>query len=105
MTTYSNQQQILFQCDHQIAHHMKKHRENAHAALKNAMNRKVRIQTIDDEVVEGVIFNIDAKNVYILVEQANRGFYPGFPPYGYGPNPNVVLPLALFNLLAVSLLW
>ncbi|ANA82127.1 hypothetical protein PVOR_14054 [Paenibacillus vortex V453] len=103
MNNYTNQQQMLFQCDHQLVHSMKKHRENAHAAMKNVMNRKVRVHTMDDEAFEGTVINVDAKNVYILVEQGNRGFYPGYPPFG--PNPNVILPLALFNLLAVSLLW
>ncbi|RAR45776.1 hypothetical protein [Paenibacillus sp. MDMC362] len=114
MNNYSTQPQMLFQCDHQMAHSMKKHKEHAHAALKKAVNRKVRVQTLDDEVFEGVIINLDAKNVYIQIEQGDRGFYPGpyprprppFPPYPYNPYySNVILPLALFDLLAVSLLW
>lgn len=106
MSHYSTQPQMLFQCDHQLVHSMKKHRESAHSAMKNVVNRKVRVHTMDDEAIEGIVINVDAKNVYILVEQGNRGFYPGYPPFvPYGPNPNVILPLALFNLLAVSLLW
>lgn len=114
MNTYPSQQQMLFQCDHHMAHSMKKHKENAHAALKKAMKHKVRVETLDDEVFEGVIINVDAKYVYIQIEQeGSRGFYPGYPyprppfaPYPHNPfYSNVILPLALFDLLAVSLLW
>lgn len=95
MNQYSTQPQMLFQCDHQLVHSMKKHRESAHSAMKNVVNRKVRVHTMDDEAIEGIVINVDAKNVYILVEQGNRGFYPGYPPFvpydhvslGVAPDP------------------
>ncbi|MEK3735458.1 MULTISPECIES: hypothetical protein [Paenibacillus] len=117
MSTYPGQQ-LLFQCDHQLVNSMKKHKEHAYQSLQKALHHKVRVHTMDDEIVEGVIINVDAKNVYIHIEHDPRGLYPygprprpPYPPYGgyppYPANPyysNVILPLALFNLLAVSLL-
>lgn len=97
--------QVVYQCDHHLAHSMKQHKDKAHHSLKDMVNRKVRIQTVDDEVYEGTVMKVDFKFLYLNVEIGEtRGFYPGFyPPY----NPyysSVILPLALFDLLAVSLL-
>lgn len=111
MTNYPGHQ-VVYQCDHQLAKSMKQHKDKTHHALKDMVNRKVRIQTVDDEVYEGTIMKVDFKFLYLNIEIGeSRGFFPGFypprPPF-YPPfNPfysNVVLPLALFDLLAISLL-
>lgn len=105
MTTYPNHQ-VVYQCDQHTAHSMKQHKDNVHHTMKNAVNRKVRVQTVDNEIIEGVVVGVDVNFVYLRIEPANaRGFYPGFPP----PRPpyppfNPILPLALFNLLTISLL-
>lgn len=105
MSTYPNHQ-VVYQCDQHTSNSMMQHKEKVHHTLKNAMNRKVRVQTVDNEVVEGIVIGVDVKFVYLSIEPANnRGFYPGFPP----PRPpypgyNPILPLALFNLLTISLL-
>ncbi|MNP79205.1 hypothetical protein D3C76_1769900 [compost metagenome] len=73
------------------------------------------MQTIDGMMHEGIIAGMDSKHMYLMftvtTEQA-RGFYnPYYHPYpgtGYpypAPiNNNVILPLVLFELLAISLI-
>ncbi|MFC7682141.1 hypothetical protein [Paenibacillus sp. GCM10028914] len=117
MTTYPSHQ-VVYECDQHIANSMLKHKENVHHTMKNAMNRKVRVQTVDHEVIEGIVVGVDTKYVYLNIDPGStRGFYPGYPPPrppfhpGYPPpRPpypgfNPILPLALFNLLTISLLW
>lgn len=105
MTTYSTHQ-VVYQCDQHTANSLMQHKEKVHHTCKNAVNRKVRIQTVDNEMIEGIIVGVDAKFVYLNIDNGgSRGFYPGFPP----PRPpypvyNPILPLALFNLLTISLL-
>ncbi|MEO3944479.1 hypothetical protein [Gorillibacterium sp. CAU 1737] len=84
------------------------------------INKPVRVQTVRGEVYEGIITHVDKTHLYLNAlpqNQSNRGFfppagpyppfapypaYPGYPPYGSGSN--VVLPLALFDLLVLTLL-
>ncbi|MNE79029.1 hypothetical protein D3C80_1754800 [compost metagenome] len=64
---------------------------------------------------EGIIAGMDNKHMYLMITintEPARGFYnPYYKPYpglGYpypGPiNNNVILPLVLFELLAISLI-
>ncbi|MDT3426689.1 hypothetical protein J2Z22_002223 [Paenibacillus forsythiae] len=117
MSTYSGPQTLIYQADPAALHHVKKVRESMHGSLKPYINRKVRIQTIDGVTHEGFISGIDEGHLYLTVTVAasstttttTRGFYnpyyPPYPPY-YPVNPigNVILPLVLYNLLAISLL-
>lgn len=116
--------QLMYQCEHQLADHLKKHKEHAKHTCKQLVNHKVKVLTIDGESIEGIVVNVDDHYVFLQVED-QRGFYPGgygpgggghghghgygpgpgWGPPGHGPNPNVILPLALFNLLTISLLW
>ena len=111
MSTYQ-QQHYLYQCDPHMAQALKSHKEKAYESLKTAVNRKVRVHTAENQSLEGTIVGVDMKFLYICVETDLRGFYPGyFPPsYGYpyppfNPYYNRILPLALFDLLAVGLLF
>lgn len=121
MSTYSGHP--VFQCDHSMAHAMKQHKDKAYEAVKDKMHHKARVQTLDGEVYEGTIIHVDFKFMYLSVESGHHGggaapagtgyraFFPGFypprPPFYPGFNPyysNVILPLALFDLLTVTLL-
>lgn len=112
--------QLMYQCEHQVADYLKKHKQHAKHACKQLVNHKVKVLTIDGESIEGIVMNVDDHYVFLQIEdqRAQRGFFPGgggFGPgghgpgpgwgSGHGPNPNVILPLALFNLLTISLLW
>lgn len=110
MTTYPTHQ-VVYQCDQHTAHSMKQHKEKVHDAMKNAVNRKVQIQTVHNEIFVGVVVAVDVNFVYLSMDppENTRGFYPGYYPGFYPPGPqyppfNPILPLALFNLLTISLL-
>ncbi|QWU14501.1 hypothetical protein SAMN04487895_106365 [Paenibacillus sophorae] len=112
MSTYSGPQTLIYQADPTALHHVKKVRESMHGSLKPYINRKVRIQTIDGVTHEGMISGIDEGHLYLTMQASGpsmRGYYnPYYPPYPYyypvNPIGNVILPLVLYNLLAISLL-
>ncbi|WP_054958562.1 hypothetical protein [Paenibacillus dakarensis] len=108
MSTYPTHQ-VVYQCDSHFASCMQQHKEKVHHALKNAMHCRVRVHTADNEVIEGTVVGMDGRNVYLNLDSSDmRGFYPGFPPPRprppFFPGYNPILPLALFNLLTISLL-
>ncbi|MBO2943095.1 hypothetical protein JJQ72_03750 [Paenibacillus sp. F411] len=110
MSTHTGHQ-LLYQCDQHMAQQMKQHKSKVHHALQNAVNRKVRIETVDQEVLEGTLVGYDKTFIYISMEPVqSRGYYP-YPGGYYPPRPrppyypsNVILPLALFDLLTLTLL-
>ncbi|WP_058304505.1 hypothetical protein [Gorillibacterium timonense] len=66
------------------------------------LNKPVRVQTVKGEVYDGIIAHVDETHLYLNAVQPlkmDRAYYPPF-----GPNPNVILPLALYNLLVLTLL-
>lgn len=69
------------------------------------MHRGVRVQTMDGNVYEGTIVQVDDRFLYLSVPQAtqNRAFFPG--AFGFNPASNVILPLVLYELLVISLLY
>ncbi|WP_054941117.1 hypothetical protein [Paenibacillus ihuae] len=117
MSTYNTGQPstVIYQADPAVVQHLHGVRESLHHSCKPYLNHKVKVQTIDGMMHEGIIAGMDSKHMYLMVtvttDQA-RGFYnPYYKPYpglGYpypGPiNNNVILPLVLFELLAISLI-
>lgn len=117
VVTYRNQQ-LMYQCENHVADCIKKHKEHVKHVCKQSIHHRVKVVTIEGEEIEGVVMNVDEHYVFLQVEN-QRGFFPGGghgwgpgPGHGWGPgpghggpNPNVILPLALFNLLTISLLW
>lgn len=124
MSTFNTgqQQNVIYQADPAVIRHLHGVRDSLHQSCKPYLNHKVNVQTIDGFVHEGVIAGVDNKHLYLNVAangQMPRGFttlisliiligpgtwpisgpYPG-PPY----NNNVILPLVLFELLAISLI-
>ncbi|WP_284641154.1 hypothetical protein [Paenibacillus silviterrae] len=107
--------QPIYQLDPETAGAMKKCRERLHSICSQHMNRPVRVQTVHGQTHDGYIVHIDSDFIYLQIMPGHsRAFLPfgGFGPHGGFGSPafnpyynNVVLPLALFNLLAVSLLW
>lgn len=72
-------------------------------------NKKVRIMTVDGKHYEGVIVDVDRRNVYLKTEGSGKmmtsAFYPAGYPYGYGnAYSNSILTLSLFTLLAIALI-
>ncbi|BCG59749.1 hypothetical protein [Paenibacillus sp. URB8-2] len=113
MSTYSGPQTLIYQADPTSLHHVKKMRESMHGALKPYINQKVKVTTIDGVTHEGYISGIDEGHLYLTVSMPThhmRSYYnPYYPPYPVYPvypvyPGNAVLPLVLFNLLALSLI-
>ncbi|MBY9081840.1 hypothetical protein KIH86_17480 [Paenibacillus sp. HN-1] len=121
MSMYPGTQNLIYQADSASVHHVRKVRDQMHGSLKHYMNRKVRVQTIDGEVYEGCIAGLDAGHLYLTVmyeattttttttmpAPPARAFFPSpFHPTHFPVNPagSALLPLVLFNLLAISLI-
>ncbi|RAV02365.1 hypothetical protein [Paenibacillus sp. YN15] len=101
--------QVVYQADNQHVETVKGVREKLHGLCKQRlMNRHVLVKTIDGHEYEGIIVFIDDGNVYLSLavdEELNKRFFPYGPGF-YGPvNPaGAMLPLVLYNLLAITLL-
>jgi hypothetical protein len=119
MSTYNSSQQatVIYQADPAVVQHLHGVRESLHHSCKPYLNHKVKVQTIDGLMHEGTIAGMDSKNLYLTVTattQSVRGYYnpyykpfppgPGYYPYPAPINNNVILPLVLFELLAISLI-
>jgi hypothetical protein len=132
MSTYNTgqQQNVIYQADPAVIKHIHGVRDSLHQSCKPYLNHKVNVQTADGLVHEGTIAGVDNRHLYLIVavnEQASRGLYNPYQPYhphpghgpgypGHGPYPghapyptpgynnNVLLPLVLFELLAISLI-
>ncbi len=101
--------QVVYQADNQHVEAAKGVREKLQGICKHRlMNRHVMVKTIDGHEYEGIIVFIDDGNVYLSLaqdEELNKRFFPYGPGF-YGPvNPGgAILPLVLYNLLAITLL-
>ncbi|WP_379151212.1 hypothetical protein [Paenibacillus sp. sgz5001063] len=106
---------VIYQADPAVVSHLHTVRESLHHSCKPYLNHYVNVQTIDGQMHEGTIAGMDNKHLYLKIPETAdmvRGYYnPYFKPYP-GPgypypgvvNNNVILPLVLFELLAISLI-
>lgn len=82
-------------------------KEDAYCICKLYMNRPVHLQTRHGQSHHGTIVHVDAEHVYLQLsgdaQSQARGFYPPYGYYGYGAQ-NQIMTLALFDLLAITLL-
>ncbi|MBW4081342.1 hypothetical protein [Paenibacillus sp. S150] len=117
MSSYQSGQPstVIYQADPAVVQQLHGVRESLHLSCKPYLNHKVNVQTIDGQIHEGTLAGMDNKHLYLMIPAATelgRGYYnPYYNPYpgpGYPyPGPvhnNVILPLVLFELLAISLI-
>ncbi|MEK8126793.1 hypothetical protein WMW72_02620 [Paenibacillus filicis] len=102
---FTGQHQSIYELDSKELELLHKCKQKVHSICSQHLHKPVRVQTIDGSTHEGVIVHVDHTHVYLQMPATHtRAFFPG----AYAPfNPyynNVVLPLALFNLLAIALL-
>ncbi|WP_219834832.1 hypothetical protein [Paenibacillus sp. R14(2021)] len=93
----------IYQCDSNARQSLRSLQDHLHRICCGHAYRLVKVETMDGDVFEGHIVYCDRGILYIKLsnEGSSRAFFPGVP----GPNyNNVILPLVLFNLLAISLL-
>ncbi|WP_438445739.1 hypothetical protein [Gorillibacterium sp. sgz5001074] len=125
--------QVIYEADQAHVDTVKTLREKIHSLCKSKlMHKHVKVQTLDGHEYEGVIVFIDGGQLYLSLaedEELMRSPYPygpvpprpPYPPYGpvphhpyppYSPYPPVpaygpggaILPLVLYDLLAITLL-
>lgn len=90
----------IYQCDSDVHRTLRSVRDHLHRLCAHHVNRLVKVETMDGDVFEGYVRHCDRGILYLcLYNEGHRAFFPGSNPYG-----NFVLPLVLFNLLAISLL-
>ncbi|WP_235941241.1 hypothetical protein [Paenibacillus puerhi] len=102
---YSGQTQSVYELDAKEMEILHTCKQKVHSICSQHLHKPVRIQTVDGSTHEGIIVHVDHTFVYLQIPASHtRAFFPPYyPPF----NPyysNVVLPLALFNLLAIALL-
>jgi len=101
---------LVYEADPSHVDTVKTLKEKLHGVCrKQVMNQVVRVQMMDGQSFEGVVLHIDDDHVYLNLaqdEETTRGLFPPYGPYPpYNPAANAVLPLVLYNLLAITLLY
>ncbi|MBT2293695.1 hypothetical protein J7E73_32305 [Paenibacillus albidus] len=113
ITNNAQHSDVIYQADPAAVQHLHGVRESLHQCCKPYMNHHVCVQTLDGQMHEGVLAGMDGRHVYLNVTapEMSRGFfnpYPGIYPSPYYPGVpyggNAILPLVLFELLAISLI-
>lgn len=107
------QQQVVYQADPSHAENVQAVRERLWKVCGGLLHRRIQVRTVDGHVHEGIVVHIDGSHIYLSVTQ-NRGdsraFFPPFSPFSpFTPFPFVpssaILPLVLFDLLVITLLY
>ncbi|CQR51514.1 hypothetical protein [Paenibacillus riograndensis] len=93
------QEQTLFRMDPTTRQNLKSIQDHVANIAKTHGNSLVRVETVDGDVFEGLLILCERGILYLRLpnHMTGRGFFPGF-------QSDVVLPLVLFNLLAISLI-
>ncbi|SDF63236.1 hypothetical protein SAMN04488542_11431 [Fontibacillus panacisegetis] len=119
MALLGNQSQVIYQARPNVTQTIKDARHQLHKVGRDYKNRHVRIQTIDGMIYEGIISHAEGPFIFLIVSnpQGGHGGYGySHQPYGGYPQPrgllynqyyynNVILPLVLYELLVITLLY
>ncbi|MDC3415275.1 hypothetical protein NC797_15410 [Aquibacillus sp. 3ASR75-11] len=88
---YNQQAQIPM--NYQYPEHLHNHFNDIYNTCVAHMKKKVKIVTVDQQVYQGTIDNVDNNHVYLLLDNGyreepsnydERGYGYGSPGYGYG---------------------
>ncbi|GIO32572.1 MULTISPECIES: hypothetical protein [Paenibacillus] len=94
-------QPVLYQAEPHVAQTVKSIRDRVSQICRHYRNQAVRVQTLDGQVYEGVLTHCEKGMLYISIPYPSgqqgqaRGLYYN----------NVILPLVLYELLAITLLY
>jgi hypothetical protein len=101
----------IYQADSTAVQAIQQCRAKLHHICRQHMNRPVQIQTLQGQVHTGMMVGIDDHYLYLDMSATAGMRYPIYPPYPqyppytpYDPYASSIVPLVLFNLLAISLL-
>ncbi|MBC8080093.1 MAG: hypothetical protein H7X86_07095 [Gorillibacterium sp.] len=114
MSNYSaDRQKVLVQNNAETLHAYKSMCSEMKHLCERYINQPVRVQTLNGQIHEGTIAHVDDSQLYLYVSKApvtTRAYpyspypYPPYPPVPYPNYNNMILPLALFDLLVLTLL-
>lgn len=109
MQVSPSQGQTVYEADASVMQAVHRCRERIHHVCRQHMNRRVRVRTACGQIVEGVIVGVDDHWLYLDTAAAGMPRQPFVPyplPYApyYNPYYSTILPLALFDLLAIALI-
>ncbi|CAM3909891.1 hypothetical protein COLU111180_13850 [Cohnella lubricantis] len=90
----------VYHCQSDTHQYLQAVKQHLHHVCAQHANRLVKVETVDGDVFEGHIVHIDKSILYLSLSNdgADRAFLPGF-----GFPGNFILPLVLYDLLAISL--
>ncbi|WP_010272900.1 hypothetical protein [Paenibacillus senegalensis] len=96
---------VIYQANSATAQMLKKARDQVYHASRPYIQKPVRIQTIDGTIYEGVLVNLDQTHLYLSIPQPSmeNRVIDYRQPYSY--YNNVILPLVLYELLVITLLY
>lgn len=105
-----NKAPVVYEAEPTLVKSLQKAKENIWSICEKHMHCRVRVQLLDGQMAEGHITGADHRHLYLRVDppaamQARQ--FP-FSPFGYGgfynPYASYILPLVLFDLLAIALI-
>lgn len=101
------QTQVVYQADPEALKTIQSIQTKMNQLGGQLRNRKVRVQTSCGHIHEGFIVHVDGDFLYLNVQQDQYGMNrqwlnPLASAYHYN---NVILPLVLYNLLVITLLY
>lgn len=93
------QEQTLYRMDPTTMHNLRSIQDHIENICKNHIDKLVLVKTVDGDVFEGLLIHCERGILYLRLSSHGtcRGFVPVF-------HNDFVLPLVLFNLLAISLI-
>lgn len=108
MNVSIGQGQTVYEADTTVMQTVQQCRDRIQHVCRRHMHQRVRVRTACGQTFEGIIVGVDDHCLYL--DTGGHGmmrppFVP-YPPYGpyYNPYASTILPLALFDLLAIALL-
>jgi hypothetical protein len=85
----------IYQADPQWSDQVRLMRQQLTAVCGKCKNRRVRVHTVDGHIYEGTVIGHEGSMLYLAAKDQRF-----FAPYAAG----YILPLVLFDLLAITLL-
>ncbi|GAB6927840.1 hypothetical protein JCM10914A_18230 [Paenibacillus sp. JCM 10914] len=95
-----HQEQTIYQAETSTSQGIQAIRDHLHHLCKQHLHKLVRVETLDGDVFEGVVVGCNRGIVYLSMPAEGH-------PRAFGPSyyNQVILPLVLFELLVITLLY
>lgn len=101
----TTQPQLVYQANPAVIQSMQEMKANVIELCRQCMHRPVRVQMTEGQQLEGTVVHVDSQYIYLKVEMNAETMRQPYTPY-YNPyNSSVILPLVLYELLVISLLF